>query len=90
MNCETDFVARGEVFQTLASDIAMQLASNAQVESISKDEFPQELLEAERQVALQMEDLQKKPENIRSSPHSSTPSVFLSEQWAPLVEGRHS
>ena len=65
MNCETDFVARGEVFQGLASDIAMQLASNAQVESISKDEFPQDLLEKERQVALQMEDIQSKPENIR-------------------------
>lgn len=65
VNCETDFVARGEVFQTLASDIAMQIASNAQVESISKDEFPQELLEKERQIALQMEDIQKKPENIR-------------------------
>lgn len=65
VNCETDFVARGEVFQGLASDIAMQLASNAQVESISKDEFPQDLLDKERQVALQMEDIQSKPENIR-------------------------
>ena len=31
VNCETDFVAKGDVFQTLAADMAMQLASNAQV-----------------------------------------------------------
>jgi len=36
-----------------------------QVEAISKDDFPQENLEKERQVALQMEDIQSKPENIR-------------------------
>jgi len=30
VNCETDFVAKGDVFQTLAADMAMQLASNPQ------------------------------------------------------------
>ena len=65
VNCETDFVARGDVFQTLAADVAMQLASNAQVEAVSKDDFPQENLEKEREIAMQMEDIQSKPENIR-------------------------
>lgn len=65
VNCETDFVARGDVFQTLAADVAMQLASNEQVEAVSKDEFPQENLAKEREIAMQMEDIQSKPENIR-------------------------
>lgn len=65
VNCETDFVARGDVFQTLAADVAMQLASNSQVEAVSKDDFPQENLEKEREIAMQMEDIQSKPENIR-------------------------
>ena len=65
VNCETDFVARGDVFQTLAADVAMQLASNEQVEAVSKDDFPQENLAKEREIAMQMEDIQSKPENIR-------------------------
>ena len=58
-------MARGDVFQTLAADVAMQLASNEQVEAVSKDEFPQENLAKEREIAMQMEDIQSKPENIR-------------------------
>merc|ERR1712130_23421 len=60
--------------------IAMQLASNAQVEAISKDEFPQENLEKERQVALQMEDIQSKPENIREKIVDGRLSKFASER----------
>ena len=58
-------MARGDVFQTLAADVAMQLASNEQVEAVSKDDFPQENLAKEREIAMQMEDIQSKPENIR-------------------------
>ena len=65
VNCETDFVARGDVFQSLAADVAMQIASNPQVVSVTKEEYPQEELERERKVQLEMEDIKSKPENIR-------------------------
>lgn len=65
VNCETDFVARGDVFQTLAGDVAMQIASNPQVVAVTKEEFPQEELERERKIAMDMDDIKSKPENIR-------------------------
>ena len=65
VNCETDFVARGEVFQTLASDLAMQLASNNQVTVVAKEDFPAEELERERKVAMEMDDIKSKPDNIK-------------------------
>src|SRR6187402_973170 len=41
VNCETDFVARGEAFQTLVKDLAMHIAaSNPQY--VSADDIPTE------------------------------------------------
>ena len=31
MNCETDFVARGDKFKELSQDMAMQIAANPEV-----------------------------------------------------------
>lgn len=39
VNCETDFVARGEIFQTLVKDIAMHIAA-ASPQYVSSDEIP--------------------------------------------------
>jgi elongation factor Ts len=45
INCETDFVARTPDFQSLAHDIAMQIAAlNPQY--VSEDEIPEEILSA--------------------------------------------
>jgi elongation factor Ts len=41
LNCETDFVARTEVFKALAHDIAMQVAAQEPV-CISKEKLPKE------------------------------------------------
>lgn len=45
VNCETDFVARNEVFTTLVKDIAMQIAASAP-EYVSADAVPAEAKEA--------------------------------------------
>jgi elongation factor Ts len=41
MNCETDFVARGEAFQDLLKDVCMHVAASAPL-YVSSDEIPEE------------------------------------------------
>lgn len=48
VNCETDFVARGEAFQELVKDVAMHIAATAPL-YVSADEIPAE--ETERVTA---------------------------------------
>jgi elongation factor Ts len=47
VNCETDFVARTEVFQRLVRDMAMQVTA-ATPQYVSREEIPPEVLEAQR------------------------------------------
>jgi elongation factor Ts len=51
LNCETDFVARGEEFQQLIKDIAMHIAA-AEPRYVSREDVPAEALEKEREIAL--------------------------------------
>src|SRR5881394_2297760 len=50
VNCETDFVARGDEFQQLVKDIAMHIAA-AEPRYVSRDEVTTETLEKERDIA---------------------------------------
>jgi len=50
VNCETDFVARGEEFQQLVKDIAMHIAA-AEPRYVSRDEVAATTLEKERDIA---------------------------------------
>ncbi len=65
LNCETDFVARGEIFQSLLKDISMQVAACPNVEYVSVDDIPQEVVEKEKLIEMGRDDLAKKPEQIR-------------------------
>lgn len=65
VNCETDFVARREEFQTLVRDIAMQVAAYGNVEYVSTADVPQEIVEKEKEIEKGRDDLQGKPENIK-------------------------
>ena len=49
INCETDFVARTDDFQTFVKNIAMQIAA-ANPQYIRREEVPPEVLEKERQI----------------------------------------
>ena len=63
VNCETDFVARTEGFQSLVKDIAMQIAAAAP-QYVRREEVPQDVVQKELEIAkAQMRD-QKKPEAI--------------------------
>lgn len=51
VNCETDFVARTDEFQSLIKDIAMHVAA-AEPRYVSRDEVPANDVDKEREIAL--------------------------------------
>lgn len=65
VNCETDFVARREEFSNLAKNIAMQIASNLEIEVVSFNDIPESVKEEAIKFESAKEDLQNKPEEIR-------------------------
>ena len=65
VNCETDFVARGDRFKELVADMAMQIAACPDIEYVSPDDVDPAMVAAEREVQMKMEDMLSKPENIR-------------------------
>lgn len=65
VNCETDFVARGDKFAELVRNIAMQIAACPNVEYVTAEEVPSDMLEKEKEIEMGREDLAGKPEAIR-------------------------
>lgn len=63
LNCETDFVARNELFQNLAKDLAMHIAM-MNPRYVSAEEIPEEELEKERQIYIQAALNEGKPQQI--------------------------
>lgn len=63
VNCETDFVARTEVFRNLAHDIALQIAANSP-RWIQAVDVPEAVIEEERQKARRWAQEDGKPENV--------------------------
>jgi len=65
LNCETDFVARGDIFQSLLKDVSMQVAACPNVEYVSINEIPSDVVEKEKQIEMGRDDLSGKPEQIK-------------------------
>lgn len=65
VNCETDFVARREEFQTLVRNIAMQIAACPNVAYVKIDDIPTQIVQKEKEIEMGRDDLAKKPENIK-------------------------
>jgi elongation factor Ts len=66
VNCETDFVARREEFTDLAKNIAMQIASNPEIQVVSTENISSEEKDKVWNFESAKEDLQNKPEEIRN------------------------
>lgn len=62
VNCETDFVARNEEFQQLASELALHIAAASPL-FVSRDQVPIVSLESEK--AIYLDQVRGKPENIK-------------------------
>jgi elongation factor Ts len=65
VNCETDFVARREEFQTLVRNIAMQVAACPNVEYVKVEDIPPDVAQKEKDIEMGRDDLGGKPENIK-------------------------
>jgi elongation factor Ts len=66
VNCETDFVARRPEFTDLAKNIAMQIASNSDIQVVSLNDIPESVKEKTKQFESAKEDLKNKPEEIKN------------------------
>jgi elongation factor Ts len=64
VNCETDFVANTDEFRTLARDLAKQVAASADVQWVSRDEVPEEILAGERKIYEDQAREEGKPEHV--------------------------
>jgi len=71
LDCESDFVAKGEEFRALAKELAMHIAAAAP-RWVSREEVPAELVQEEREVALEQARNEGRPEGA----------------WDKIVEGR--
>ena len=80
VNCETDFVARGDRFKELIADIAMQVAASPSVEYVSPEDADPAMVAAEKEVMMKMEDVVSKPENIREKIIQGRLSKFVNEK----------
>ncbi|WP_457621246.1 translation elongation factor Ts [Persephonella sp.] len=63
LNCETDFVARNEVFKELANEIALQIAA-MKPQYVSREDIPREVIEKEGEIAREAAIAEGKPEHI--------------------------
>ncbi len=63
VNCETDFVARNEMFKNLVHDIALHIAAAAPL-YVSKEDVPLEVLEKEKELYRKQAINEGKPEKI--------------------------
>ena len=65
VNCETDFVARGDLFQDLLRNVAMQIAACPNVEFVSTADIPKDVAEREKSIEMGRDDLAGKPEAMK-------------------------
>ncbi len=75
VNCETDFVSRGEEFQQLVKDVAMHIAA-VDPRYVNRTEVPADVLDKEREILL--EQLKNDPKN------ANKPEDVLNK----IIEGR--
>ncbi len=62
VNCETDFVAKNDVFGDLVKDICMHIAATDPM-AVSRESVPQEMIDRERKAY--NEEFKDKPDNVR-------------------------
>ncbi len=79
INCETDFVARTEDFQSFAREIAMQVAATSPL-AVSAEGIDPALIEAERKVFREQALQEGKPEAVVDKIVEGRVAKYLKEQ----------
>ena len=83
LNCETDFVAKTDVFNDLAKDIAMQIAAT-DPQYITRDDVTEDVINSEKDIYLQQAKDSGKPANVAEKMAEGKLNKFFSE--ACLIE----
>ena len=78
LNCETDFVARNEQFQSLAHDLALHVAA-MQPRYLGTDDIPQDVVEKETEMIRDQALTEGKPADIVEKIISGRMSKFYEE-----------
>lgn len=78
VNCETDFVAKSDDFQEFAKNIAMHIAATNPV-SLTQDDVPEEVVNAEMEIYRGQAREMGKPENIIDKIAEGKLSKFFKE-----------
>ena len=86
VDCETDFVAKGEDFRKLAKELALQVAAT-NPRWVSRDEVPDDVLVAERVVFEAKAQQEGKPEHVIARIVENQVENFLKENC--LMEQPH-
>lgn len=63
VNCETDFVARNEMFKELVHNIALHIAASAPI-YVSREDIPREIIETEKEIYRKQALNEGKPESV--------------------------
>lgn len=64
LKCETDFVARNDEFVNLARDLCLHIAAMKPL-AVTREDVPEAILEREKRIFRESEELKSKPENVR-------------------------
>ena len=80
VNCETDFAAQNSDFKELVDDVALQIAACPQVDYVNPEDADAEFVEKERALAMDMDDIKSKPENIRGKIVDGRVSKIVNER----------
>jgi elongation factor Ts len=86
VNCETDFVAKGEDFRKLAKELALQVAAT-NPRWVSREDIPDEVLVSERVVYEVKAQQDGKPENVIPKIVEGQVEAFIKENC--LLEQPH-
>jgi len=86
VDCETDFVAKGEDFRKLAKELALQVAASSP-RWVSRDDVPDDVLVAERAVFEAKAQQEGKPEQVIARIVEGQVETFLKENC--LMEQPH-
>ena len=78
INCETDFVAKTDDFQTLAKDISMHIAASNPL-AVQREDIAVEIIDNEREIYSEQARNSGKPENIIEKMIEGRMSKFYQE-----------
>ena len=79
INCETDFVARNDIFTNLVKDVAMHIAAT-NPEYVSRDEVPEEVVKQVEQELSKKAESEGKPKDMISKIVSGQLDKYFAER----------